>query len=581
MIMSTCHDHPIPNIALFIPTVWNQKYLLFESGSALSAILAATPIFTLALLLGLLRKAAWIAGLSGLAVTFILATAAYRMPILPAVSAAANGAAFGLFPISWIVLWAIMLYRVTVETRKFEIIKDSLGWLTAEPYMQVLLIAFAFGAFIEGAAGFGTPVAIASAMLVGLGFSAYRASAACLLANTTPVTFGSIGIPVVTLAGITGLPLDRLSAVAGRVCAPMSFLVPGYLIFAIGGWSAFRSVWPGAVIAGSAFAAVQFLVSNYVGPQLADILASLSAIVALVIVLRMHRAGDSESPEVAGAFPRSSHAVAGSGNSSTAISGRVLETGPQREMKFSATFYAWLPCGFLVACVLLWGMRPIQLWLGKASVSFPWPLLHDVVRRMPPIVAAPSPYHAIFNVNWLSASGTSCMVATLLSVLFLRMSIRSFIRLLASVIYQLFLPTVTITSVLAIAVLMNYCGATATLGLAFSSSSKLFPFFSALLGWLGVFLTGSDTSSNALFGNLQVVTASRLGLDPVLMAASNSVGGVMGKMISLQTIAVAAAATGMSASDQARLFRFTFKHSIALASLVGVIVMIYAYAGHL
>ena len=250
-------------------------------------------------------------------------------------------------------------------------------------------------------------------------------------------------------------------------------------------------------------------------------------------------------------------------------------------MKFSANFSAWLPYGFLVACVLLWGTRPIQLWLGKASVSFAWPLLHDLVRRMPPIVAAPSPYHAIFHVNWLSASGTSCMVATLLSVFFLRMSIRSFIRLLASVICQLFLPTVTITSVLAIAVLMNYCGATATLGLAFSSTSKLFPFFSALLGWLGVFLTGSDTSSNALFGNLQVVTASRLGLDPVLMAAhSNSVGGVMGKMISLQTIAVAAAATGMSVSDQARLFRFTFKHSIALASLVGVIVMIYAYAGH-
>lgn len=580
MILPTCHDHLILGLALFTRPVWDQKYLLFES-LVLSAILAAAPIFTLVLILGVMRKAAWIAGLSGLAVTFVLAIAAYRMPVLPAVSAAANGAAFGLFPISWIVLWAITLYRVTVETGKFEMIKDSLGRLTAEPYMQVLLIAFAFGAFIEGAAGFGTPVAIAAAMLVGLGFSAYRASAVCLLANTAPVAFGSIGIPVVTLAGITGLPLDRLTAVAGRVCAPMSFLVPGYLIFAMGGWTALRSVWPGALIAGSAFASVQLLVSNYVGPQLTDILASLSAIIALIIMLRLQRVRRSASAEETGVTPLVNHTVARTSDSNQAVNSAIaLETRPQDEMKLSDSAYAWLPYGFLVLCVLLWGTRPIQLWLGKAGVSFAWPFLHDLVRRMPPIVAAPSPYHAVFNVNWLSASGTSCMVATLLSVLFLRMSIRSFIRLLLSVVLQLFLPTVTVTSVLAIAFLMNYCGATATLGLAFAATSKLFPFFSALLGWLGVFLTGSDTSSNALFGNLQVVTATRLGLDPFLMAASNSIGGVMGKMISLQTIAVAAAATGMSVSDQARLFRFTFKHSIVLATLVGIIVMIYAYASH-
>jgi len=541
--------------------IWPQSYLLFGQTLGISALIAAAPILTLLVLLGVMRKAAWIAGLSGLAVTFVLAIFGYHMPVLTAASAAVHGAAFGLFPISWIVFWAIALFRVTVETGKFDIIRGFIGRLTPDPRLQALLIAFAFGAFVEGAAGFGTPVAIATTMLTGLGFSAFSAAAICLLANTAPVAFGSIGIPVITLAGTTGLPLDKLSAAVGSICAPVSILIPAYLIFAMWGLRALSGVWLPAAVAGAVFAGVQFGVSNFIGPQLTDILASLSAMAALIVVFRFWkpRANDVNAPV---------HASAAS-----ATDGPHHGTGE--------VIYAWLPYGLLVMCVLLWGYKPIQTALNAVTVAIPWPFLHDVVMRMPPIVVKAAPYHAIFNFNWMAASGTSCMAATLLSALCLRMRPRRFALLLVSVVHTLLLPTVTVTSVLAIAFLMNYCGATATLGLAFAASGAMFPFFSSLLGWLGVFLTGSDTSANALFGNLQVVTAGRLGLDPVLMAASNSAGGVMGKMISLQTIAVAAAATGMSVADQAKLFRFTLKHSVFLASIVGGLALLYTYVFHL
>jgi len=540
---------------------WPQSYLLFGQTLGISALIAAAPILTLLVLLGVMRKAAWIAGLSGLAVTFVLAIFGYHMPVLTAVSAAVHGAAFGLFPISWIVFWAIALFRVTVETGKFDIIRGSIGRLTPDPRLQALLIAFAFGAFVEGAAGFGTPVAIATTMLTGLGFSAFSAAAICLLANTAPVAFGSIGIPVITLAGTTGLPLDKLSAAVGSICAPVSILIPAYLIFAMWGLRALSGVWLPAAVAGAVFAGVQFGVSNFIGPQLTDILASLSAMAALILLFRFWKpkANDVNAPVHAGA--------------ASATDGPQHSTGE--------VIYAWLPYGLLVMCVLLWGYKPIQTALNAVTVAIPWPFLHDVVMRMPPIVTKAAPYHAIFNFNWMAASGTSCMAATLLSALCLRMSPKRFALLLVSVVHTLLLPTVTVISVLAVAFLMNYCGATATLGLAFAASGAMFPFFSSLLGWLGVFLTGSDTSANALFGNLQVVTAGRLGLDPVLMAASNSAGGVMGKMISLQTIAVAAAATGMSVSDQAKLFRFTLKHSVFLASIVGGLALLYTYVFHL
>jgi L-lactate transport len=549
--------------------VWSQSYTLFGRGLALSAAFASLPILTLLFLLGVRRKPAWIASLFALLVAFAVALFAYRLPPTPTFSAAAYGAGFGLFPISWIVFWAITLYRITVEKGKFEIIKSSMGNLTSDARLQALLIAFAFGAFVEGAAGFGTPVAVAAAMLVGLGFSPFYASALCLVANTAPVAFGSIGIPVVTLAGITGLPLDQLSGAVGRLCAPLSLFVPCYLVCIMVGWRGMLEVWPAVVVVGGVFASVQFLMSNFVGPQLTDIMASLCALGALLILLRFWRPAKLWDRELEPVAPTKAERKFS-----------APAPGSDQRHKPSRILGAWLPYALLVILVLLWGYKPFQAVLNHATISFGWPLLHNRVLMMPPVVAKPTLYKAVYNLNFLSAAGTACMFATLLSALLLRMSLFHFGRLLLSVCRQLFLPTVTVTAVLAMAFVMNYCGATATLGLAFAASGKLFPFFSPLLGWLGVFLTGSDTSANALFGNLQVVTAGHLGFEPTLMAAANSAGGVVGKMISVQNIAVAAAATAMTVADQAKLFRFTLRHSMVMATAIGVEVMLYAYLFH-
>ncbi len=532
--------------------MWQQNYIPLGS-LPLSALLAALPIFTLLLLLGILRKPAWIAALSGLAATVVVAVVLYGMPVGKVVAATTYGAAFGLFPIGWIVIWAVFLYRLTLDTGKFEAIKHSIGSLTSDRRLQALLIAFAFGAFVEGAAGFGTPVAVASAMLAGLGFTPFYAAAICLLANTAPVAFGSIAIPIVTLAGITGLPLDRLSAGVGRICAPVSLIVPAYLILVMGGWKALRPVLPAAILCGVSFAGMQFVISNFVGAQLTDLIASLTAIIALVLLFLVWKPKDivvAEQPSSKTVAVRHS-------------AGQIL--------------LAWSPYLLLVGCVLLWGYKPMQGTLNSVTAAIPWPGLHNLIARMPPVTARISPYPAVFNLNWLSASGTACMIATFLTALVLRIPPLQFFKILGSTLRQLAFSLVTLAAVLGLAFLMNYCGATATLGLAFAATGASFPFFSALLGWMGVFLTGSDTSANALFGNLQVVTASKLGLNPVLMAASNSAGGVMGKMISLSSIAVATCATGMAREDEARLFRFTLKHSLLLASAIGLIVLFYAY----
>ena len=549
---------------LMINSHWEQGYLLFGRGVAASSAIAALPILAVLLLLGVFRRAAWIAGTVGLIVALLVAVTCYRMPPALAISSALYGAAFGLFPISWIVLWALVLFRVTTETGQFDLIRGSIGRLAKDAPLQALLIAFAFGAFIEGAAGFGTPVAIAAAMLTGLGFSPFRASAICLLANTAPVAFGSIGIPVITLAGTTGLPLGELSAWVGRICTPIALIIPAYLIFAVGGVVALRSVWLPALAAGGVFSLVQLVVSNTLGPQLTDILASLAAMAALFLLCRI---GACRTMSAA-----NENLFRGAEISAPPTPAHVSTEHP--------VLRAWTPYGLLVFFVLLWGVKPIQLAFSSLNLSFPWPMLHDRVIRTAPISATPQPYHAVFLFNWLAASGTSCMMAAICSALFLRVSAQQFLGILIHVLRQIITPTATVASVLAMAFLMNYSGATATLGLAFAASGVFFPFFSAMLGWLGVFLTGSDTSANALFGNLQVVTASRLGISPVLMAAANSVGGTMGKMISLQTIAVAAAATGMSVSDQAKLFRFTLKHSILLAAVVGLVTMLFAYRVH-
>lgn len=532
--------------------MWQQVYDPVAGSLGLSALVAAIPVFALLIALGVLRVPAWKSSLIGLAASILVALFVYGMPVGLMANSVVYGGAFGLFPIGWIIFWAIVLYRVTVDTGHFEVIKNSVGTLTDDRRLQALLIAFAFGAFIEGASGFGTPVAVAAAMLAGLGFKPFYAAGICLLANTAPVAFGAIGIPIVTLAGITGLPLASLSAEVGRICAPMSLFIPAYLVIVMGGWRALKGVLPGAAVCGIAFAGTQFTVSNFFSVYVTDILSSLAAILCLVVLLHIWKPKDTSEHQ---------H------NEPPAVrrhtSGEVL--------------HAWSPYALLVLFVSLWGVDAVKVWLNKATYNLPWAGLHNLVMRMPPAVSTASPYPAVFKLDLLAAAGTSCMFAAIGAAVLFRMPALKFIRLVGSTARQLLTAMVTLAAVLALAYLMNYCGATATLGLAFAATGVMFPFFSSLLGWLGVFLTGSDTAANALFGNLQVVTAHSLHLNPVLLAASNSTGGVMGKMISLQSIAVASAATAMPPEDEAGLFRFTLKHSILLATIVGVLVLFYAY----
>ena len=511
--------------------MWQPNYTPLGS-LPLSALVAALPILALLLLLGVMRKPAWIASLIGLATAMLVAALVYGMPASRLLGAATNGAAFGLFPIGWVVFSAILLYRVTVESGKFEILKDSVGNLTADPRLQALLIAFAFGAFVEGAAGFGTPVAVAGAMLAGLGVKPFRAAAICLLANTAPVAFGSIAIPITTLAATTGLPFDRLSAGIGRICAPVSLIIPAYLIVVMFGWSSLRAVFPAVAVCGVVFAGTQFTVSNFLNAQLTDILSSMAAMAALVLLVKLRPTAEDRAHQA-----KATH--------------------------HEGVFTAWAPYLLLVVFVLLWGYAPVQKWLDQATVLIHWPGM--------PAKAAP------FKFNWVSASGTACLLAAILGAVMVGLSPGKFLRVVGLTLKQLALAEMTLAAVLGLAYVMNHSGATTTLGQAFAATGVVFPFASALLGWLGVFLTGSDTSANALFGNLQVITAHKLGMNPVLMAASNSAGGVMGKMISLTSIAVAACATNMKREDESLLFRFTLKHSVLLASLIGLIVVFYAY----
>ena len=555
-------------------TVWPQNYSIWGQGLAVSALAAGLPVVVLLFLLGVQRKPAWVASLWGLGVTFLVALAGYRMPFSLALSSAAYGAAFGLFPICWIVFWAIVLYNITLVTGKFVIIKDSVASLTPDMRIQAIIIAFGFGGFLEGAAGFGTPVAVAAAMMVGLGFSPYYASALCLLANTAPVAFGSIGIPVITLAGITGLPLEKLSGAVGTLCAPIALILPVYMISVMGGWRAAREVWPALLTAGLTFGTMEYVISNYVGAQLSDILSSTSTMAALVVLLRFWRPparplaarprrSDQQEPDP---FELAREAPP--------------QSGSQRHTP-SQIIAAWMPYIFVVVLVLLWGYKPFQAILNMATFGLHWPALHNLILRTPPVLLKSSPYPAMFNLNLISASGTSCMFASILSAIFLRMSPAAFVWVVLTSARQLALPILTIAVVLSMAFVMNYSGATGTLGLAFAATGAAFPFFSSYLGWLGVFITGSDTSSNALFGSLQSITADRLGLSRILITASNSAGGVLGKMISLQSIAVAAAATGITVRQQSQLLRFTFRHSLILAALVGLEVLVLAYWVHI
>ena len=552
--------------------MWQHNYEPIAGSLGVSAVVAAIPIVVLFLMLGVFRKPAWMSALSALVSALLVSLVAYGMPAQLAIISAIYGAAFGIFPIAWIVFASIMLYRLAVDTGKFEIIKDSIGGLTNDRRLQAMFIAFSFGAFIEGAAGFGAPVAVSGAMLAGLGFNPFYAAGICLLANTAPVAFGSIGIPVTTLANVTGLPVLPLSAMVGTLCAMVSIIIPGYLIVVMAGVKRAVEVLPAIVACGVSFAGVQFYVSRNMGPELTDILSSLACIIVMVAVLKFWKPAsimrlDGDKPVIAAASKR---------------------TGAE-------VFMAWSPYLLLVVFVLVWGEREIKpvinQWgdsvlpsilptvagTGPLAERLMVPGLHNLITRIPPVVPAPAPYAALYELNWLSASGTACFFAIIATAIVLRVRPAQVVKTYVDTFKQLKLALLTIACMLGLAYVMNYSGMTSTLGLAMAASGGAFPFFSAVVGWMGVFLTGSDTSANALFGNLQVVTANALGLNPILTASVNSAAGVMGKMISIQSIAVAVAATGMTAADESRLFRFTIKHSVLLMAVMGVISMLFAY----
>jgi lactate permease len=549
--------------------MWQQNYEPVGGSLALSALVAAIPIVALFLMLGVWRKPAWMSALGALGSALVVALTVYGMPLRLAVMSSLSGAAYGLFPIAWIVFSSIMLYRLAVDTGKFEIIKDSVGRLTDDRRLQAMFIAFSFGAFIEGAAGFGAPVAVAGAMLAGLGFNPFYAAGICLLANTAPVAFGSIGIPVTTLANVTGLPVLPLSAMVGRLCAMISILIPGYLMVVMAGPTRALEVLPAIVACGVSFAGMQFFISNFLGPELTDIMSSLTCIVVMVALLKLWR-------------PKTIMRLEGDRPVTAA-----LKTHSGREI-----FVAWLPYLLLVTFVLAWGEPDIKAafdrwtngllgsWLPRNPGTLNGlnvPGLHNLITRIPPVTPKPAPYAAVFTFNWLSASGTACFLATMAAALLLRVKPSKVVQIYKATFRQLSFAMATIATMLGLAYLMNYSGMTSTLGLALAATGGAFPFFSAVVGWLGVFLTGSDTSANALFGNLQVVTANALGLNPVLTASVNSAAGVMGKMISVQSIAVAVAATGMTSADESRLFRFTIRHSVLLMAIMGLLAMLFAY----
>ena len=549
-----------------------------------SAIFAAIPVVLILVMLGVLRTKAHWAALVGLVASLLLAVLFYGMPIGLAGSSAVLGALFGLWPIVWIVINALFLHNLTVETGKFDIVRDSLANLTTDRRIQALIIAFAFGALLEGIAGFGAPVAITAAILASLGFNPLYAAAIALLANTAPVAFGSLGVPVTTLGGLvapivggeTGEVTNALSAMIGRQLPVFSLIVPGFMIYVMAGWRGMMQVLPAVLTAGVSFAVGQFLAANFLGPVLVDVLAALFALGALYLLLRVWE------PQTTWRFPdEPEEEPAGSGFAAGTPSVDRDDSGS------GGTFQAFLPYIILIVIVVLSritdlvpGLKgtalDIPALLNKATFKFSWPGLDGLVIRQPPIVPSESPYAAEFTFNILSAAGTVVLFSAIIAGFVMGAGLGTQLRVYGRTLNQLKLAILTIALILALAYVMNYSGATSTLGLAFAGTGFFFPFFSAFIGWLGVVLTGSDTSANALFGPMQTVTAQSLGIEPALAGATNSSGGVMGKMISPQNLSVGASAIGQVGREP-EIFRLCIKWSLVLTVAMGILAMIQAY----
>lgn len=542
--------------------IWQQIYDPFGN-MFISTALAAIPVVVMLGALGFFHIKAHIAAGMGLIAALLVAVFAYGMPAEMAGRAAMLGGFTGLLPIGWIVLNIIFLHQLTEQNGSFKVLQDSLSGITEDRRIQLLLIAFCFGAFFEGAAGFGTPVAVTAAILIGLGFSPLAASGLSLIANTAPVAFGALGTPVITLAQVHGYDLHAVTAMIGRQLPFFSLLVPFWLIWAFAGFKGMKEIWPAILVTGLSFAIPQFLVSNFMGPELVDIIAAIVSMISLVLFLRVWQ------PKKVWTSP--------------ALRGKDISAAeakpPQPVVRHSkeALVAAWTPWLILSVFVFIWGLPPVKAWLnGLFAPKFPIEGLHNMIMKMPPVVTTPHPEGAVYTLNLLSATGSGILLAAIVSALVMKYNpvaiVRTFFKTLWMVRYSL----LTIVLMLALGTLTRFSGTDTTLGLAFANTGVLYPFFGTLMGWIGVALTGSDTASNVLFGGMQKVAADQLGLSPNLMGAANSSGGVMGKMIDAQSIVVASTATRWF-NHEGDILRYVFFHSIALACLVGLYVTMQAY----
>jgi lactate permease len=544
--------------------MWNQVYNPFGN-AAFSTIAAAVPVVTLLVLIASGKVKAHIAAIIAVILTNLIAIFVFTMPANMSIRASLLGVVAGFFPIGWIVLNVIFLYQLTVATGQFELLKRAVGGVTEDRRLQLLLIAFSFGAFFEGASGFGTPVAVTGAVLIGLGFSPLAASGLSLIANTAPVAYGALGTPIQGLASVTGLDPYILGAMVGRQLPVFSLIVPFWVVWAFAGWKGMKDVWPAILVTGISFAVPQFVISNYVNPWIVDIGASLISMGALILFLKVWQ------PKQLWLSP----ALRGNDESlATMSAAKPLDKTPLTQGQLWSALLPWI-----IVCIvmLIWGNGQFKSWANSIFFyNYPVPELHQMINKVPPVAAKPTPEGAVFAFTYLSFTGTGMLIAAIVAGFLAGFSPVKMIMEYGRTIRLCAISLITISAMLAIGTLTRLSGIDATLGLAFAATGILYPFFGTLLGWLGVALTGSDTASNILFGNLQRITSEQIGLPPVLMAAANSSGGVMGKMIDAQSIVVASTATNWY-GHEGSILRFVFKHSIALACLVGLFVMLQAY----
>lgn len=530
----------------------------------LSSLIAALPILFFFLALTKLRMKGYIAGSITVLIALAVALLFYRMPIDKALSAAVFGFFYGLWPIAWIIVGAVFVYKITVKTGQFDIIRSSILSITEDQRLQMLIVGFAFGSFLEGAAGFGAPVAITAALLVGLGFKPVYAAGLCLIVNTAPVAFGAMGIPIIVAGQVTGIDAMEISQMAGRQLPFLTMIVLFWVMAIMDGWRGVKETWPAVLVSGGSFAIAQYLTSNFLGPELPDVISALVSLLCLTLFLRVWK------PVRIFRFDREEQGqVTGSSLPEKSYSGRQI-------------LRAWMPFIFLTVTVTVWSVPPFKALFAPGGMLYSWvgtvavPFLHLQVTKMPPVVAGAEPYAAIFKFDWFSATGTAIFIAALLAIVWLKMKPALAVKTFVETLRELALPIYSIGAVLAFAFISNYSGLSTTLALALAHTGSAFTFFSPFLGWLGVFLTGSDTSSNALFAALQATTAQQIGVPEVLLVAANTTGGVTGKMISPQSIAIACAAVGL-AGKESDLFRFTVKHSLIFTCMVGIITTLQAY----